>query len=262
MNFFDTHAHIGLIHEDQIEQLLIVKQAERANVKHIISICNSLTDFDKVYNNLKTAKNIYHAVGVSPSEVTNPGSDWDLQVMEKSKYNRIAAIGEIGLDYYRKFGSRKAQIELFIQQLDIAKELNLPVIIHNREAGADVLDILRDRLPPKGGILHCYSEDWAYAKKALDLNLYISFAGNVTYRNARNLHETAAQMPQDRILIESESPFMVPSAYQGKRNKPAYLQKVAEAVAELRETPLEELAPVLYENSLKVFGITEADETV
>ncbi len=260
MNFFDTHAHIGLIHEDQIEQLLIVKQAQRAGVKHIVSICNSLPDFDRVYTNLKTAKRVYHAVGVSPSEVTNPGLDWDMQVTQKASFDRIVAIGEIGLDYYRKFGNKKSQIELFIQQLDIAKQLDLPVIIHNREAGTDVLNILRDRIPPKGGILHCYSEDWEYAKKALELNLYISFAGNVTYRNARNLHETAVNMPLDRMLIESESPFMVPSAYQGKRNKPAYLPKVAEGIAELREIPLEDLAAQLYENSLNVFSIPSDDE--
>ncbi len=259
MEFFDTHAHIGLIHEDQIEQLLIVKQAHRAKVKHIVSICNSLSDFDRVYQNLKTAKQVYHAVGVSPSEVTNPGDDWDLQVKQKASFNRIVAIGEIGLDYFRKFGNKKSQIELFIQQLDLARELELPVIIHNREAGADVLSILQDRLPPKGGILHCYSEGWEYAKKSLDLNLYISFAGNVTYRNARNLHETAVNMPLDRMLIESESPFMVPSAYQGKRNKPAYLSKVAEGIAELRGITVEELAPVLFENSLQAFNIPQDD---
>ncbi len=257
MEFFDTHAHIGLIHEDQIEQLLIVKQAQRAKVRHLVSICNSLADFDRVYSNLKTAKHVYHAVGVSPSEVTNPGQDWDLQITSKAKLPRVIAIGEIGLDYFRKFGNKKSQIELFIQQLDLARELELPVIIHNREAGSDVLSILRDRIPPKGGILHCYSEDWEYAKQALDLGLYISFAGNVTYRNARNLHETAVNMPLDRMLIESESPFMVPSAYQGKRNKPAYLSKVAEGIAELRNIPLEELAPVLYQNSFRAFSLPE-----
>lgn len=260
MDFFDTHAHIGLIHEDQIEQLLIIKQAQRAQVKHLVSICNSLSDFDRVYSNLKTAKNVFHAVGVSPSEVTNPGHDWDMQVTQKASLDRIVAIGEIGLDYFRKFGNKKSQIELFIQQLDIAKELELPVIIHNREAGSDVLSILQDRLPPKGGILHCYSENWEYAKKALDMNLYISFAGNVTYRNARNLHETVVNMPLDRMLIESESPFMVPSAYQGKRNKPAYLPKVAEGIAELRDMSVEELAPMLFENSLRAFHLPPSHE--
>jgi TatD DNase family protein len=257
MQYFDTHAHIGLIHEDQIEQLLVIQQAKRAEVAHIVSICNSLGDFFQVYENLRTASNVYHAVGVSPSEVANPGIDWEKKVFKGAELNRVVAIGEIGLDYYRKFGDKKSQIELFIRQLDIAKKLELPVIIHNREAGTDIIDILRDRLPEKGGILHCYSEDYAYAKRALDLNLYISFAGNVTYRNAKNLHETAANIPLERILIESESPFMVPSRYKGKRNKPAYLSEVAMAIADIRGAALEEIAPVLYENSLRIFGITE-----
>jgi TatD DNase family protein len=106
-------------------------------------------------------------------------------------------------------------------------------------------------------VLHCYSEDWEYAQKALELNLYISFAGNVTYRNARNLHETAKQMPLDRMLIESESPFMVPSAYRGKRNRPSYLGATAEFIAELREMPLEELSEILFQNSRTFFNIAE-----
>lgn len=257
MDFFDTHAHIGLIHEDQIEQLLIIQQARRAQVKHIVSICNSLGDFFEVYENLKTASNVYHAVGVSPSEVASPGIDWERKVLKGAKLDRVVAIGEIGLDYYRKFGDRKSQIELFIQQLDMAKKLDLPVLIHNRDAGSDILDILSDRLSERGGILHCYSEDLEYAKKAIDLNLYISFAGNVTYRNAKNLHETAANIPLDRILIETESPFMVPSRYKGKRNKPAYLSEVAYAIADIRGEAIEDVALALYENSLRVFRITE-----
>lgn len=257
MDFFDTHAHIGLIHEDQIEQLLIIQQAKRAQVKHIVSICNSLGDFFQVYENLRTASDVYHAVGVSPSEVANPGIDWERKVLKGAKFDRVVAIGEIGLDYYRKFGDKKSQIELFIQQLDMAKKLDLPVIIHNRDAGSDIMDILSDRLSDRGGILHCYSEDLEYAKKAIDLNLYISFAGNVTYRNAKNLHETAANIPLDRILIETESPFMVPSRYKGKRNKPAYLSEVANAIADIRGEAIEDVAPALYENSLRVFGITE-----
>lgn len=255
MQFFDTHAHIGLIHEDQIEQLLIIQQAKRAEVAHIVSICNSLGDFFQIYDNLKTASSVYHAIGVSPSEVANPGLDWEQKVLKGASFERVVAIGEIGLDYYRKFGDKRSQVELFIHQLDIAKRLGLPVIIHNREAGTDILEILRDRIPECGGILHCYSEDWAYAEKALELNLYISFAGNVTYRNAKNLHETAARMPLDRILIESESPFMVPSRYKGKRNKPAYLREVAEAIAEIRDEPIEDVSAALFENSLRAFGL-------
>ncbi|MFW5684789.1 MAG: TatD family hydrolase [Spirochaetota bacterium] len=255
MKLFDTHAHIGLIHEDPIEQLIVVQEAKREKVEGILSICNNLRDFFQVYENLKTAGHVYHAVGVSPSEVTNPGRDWRDRIEEGAKLDRVVAIGETGLDYYRKFGDKDSQIELFIAQLELADRLGKPVVIHNRDAGADVLEILRQKIPRKGGVLHCYSEDWTYAQQALELELYISFAGNVTYRNARNLHETAKNMPIERMLIESESPFMVPAAYRGKRNKPSYLMENLTFLAELREMEPEALADQLFENSRRFFGI-------
>lgn len=255
MNLFDSHAHIGLIHEDPIEQLIVVQEAKREGVTGIVSICNNLRDFFQVHENLKTASHVYYAVGVSPSEVINPGKDWQLRVEEGAQLSQVVAIGETGLDYYRKFGDKDSQIELFIAQLELADRVDKPVIIHNRDAGNDVLEILRQKVPRRGGVLHCYSEDWEYAQRALELNIYISFAGNLTYRNARNLHETAKNMPLDRILIESESPFMVPSAYRGKRNKPAYLPETAKFLAELREMPVDELAETVFENSRRFFAI-------
>ena len=256
MQYFDTHAHIGLIVDDPIEQLIVIQEGRQAQVNRLVSICNSLHDFATVYENLKSADNVYHAVGVSPSEVQNPGKDW-LQTVEQSvQLPRVVAIGEIGLDYYRKFGNKNSQIELFITQLDLAAKLNMPVIIHNRDAGHDVLDILKDRLPPKGGILHCYSEDAEYAKKALNLNLFFSFAGNLTYRNARNLHETLEVLPLERILIESESPFMVPADFRGKRNMPKYLPLTGRFMAEMLEMDEEELAAQLWDNSNAFFGLS------
>ncbi|MDR2741007.1 MAG: TatD family hydrolase [Treponema sp.] len=255
MQYFDTHAHIGLICDDPIEQLIVIQEAKQAFVSRLVSICNSLHDFKTVYENLRSAANVFHAVGVSPSEVQNPGKGW-LQTIEQSvQLPRVIAIGEIGLDYYRKFGDKNSQIELFITQLDLAAKLNMPVIIHNRDAGHDVLDILRDRLPPRGGVLHCYSENAEYAKKALSLNLYFSFAGNLTYRNARNLHETIETLPLDRILIESESPFMVPADYRGKRNMPKYLPLTARFLAEMLELDEEEIGNILWENSNRFFGL-------
>ena len=256
MQLFDTHAHIGLITEDPIEQLIIVKEARKESVDCILSICNNLQDFFQVYENLKTASHVYHAVGVSPSEVTNLSRDWEDKIQEGAAFPRVVAIGEIGLDYYRKFGNKDSQIELFVRQLEMAEHLGLPVVIHNRDAGRDVLEILKEKLPSRGGVLHCYSESWAYAREALQLNLYISFAGNVTYRNARNLYETAQNMPLDRMLIESESPFMVPSSYRGKRNKPAYLQETARFIADIRKEPLEEVCETLFQNSLDFFKVT------
>jgi TatD DNase family protein len=255
MQYFDTHAHIGLIVDDPIEQLIVIQEARQASVNRIVSICNSLHDFSRIYENLKSSANVYHAIGVSPSEVQNPGRDWQEIIERNVQLPRVIAIGEIGLDYYRKFGDKKSQIELFITQLDMAAKLNLPVIIHNRDAGHDVLDILRDRLPPRGGVFHCYSENAEYAKRALDLNLYFSFAGNLTYRNARNLHETVGVLPVDRILIESESPFMVPADYRGKRNMPKYLPLTASFLASMLEMDPEELAAQLWENSNKFFAL-------
>ncbi|HEQ71372.1 MAG TPA: YchF/TatD family DNA exonuclease [Spirochaetia bacterium] len=255
MQLFDTHAHIGLINEDPIEQLIIVQEAMQEDIVGIVSISNNLRDFFQIYDNLKTESHVFHAIGVSPSEVAHPGRDWETQIKEGTNLKRIVAIGEIGLDYYRKFGDRDSQIELFIHQLELADRLDLPVIIHNREAGEDVLNILREKLPSRGGILHCYSENLEYAKRALELNLYISFAGNVTYRNAKNLHETAKNIPLDRILIETESPFMVPAAYRGKRNRPSYLIETAKFIAEMRDIPVEELAETVTHSSLSFFRI-------
>ncbi|MDR2606770.1 MAG: TatD family hydrolase [Treponema sp.] len=255
MQYFDTHAHLGLIVDDPIEQLIVVQEARQAQVSRIISICNSLHDFSQVYDNLRSAITVYHAVGVSPSEVQNPGKDWMGQIEQAVQMPRVVAVGEIGLDYYRKFGDKNSQIELFITQLDLATKLDLPVIIHNRDAGHDVLEILKDRLPPKGGVLHCYSENAEYAKRALNLNLYFSFAGNLTYRNARNLHETIEVVPLDRILIESESPFMVPADYRGKRNMPKYLPTTARFLAERLDMDEEETANQLWENSNRFFGL-------
>jgi TatD DNase family protein len=255
MQYFDTHAHLGLIVDDPIEQLIVIQEANQASVNRVVSICNSLHDFARVYENLKSTTNVYHAVGVSPSEVQNPGRNW-LQTIEQSvQLPRVVAIGEIGLDYYRKFGDKKSQIELFITQLDLAAKLNMPVIIHNRDAGHDVLEILRDRLPPKGGVLHCYSEDAAYAREAKKLNLYFSFAGNLTYKNARNLHETIPELPLDRILIESESPFMVPTGQKGKRNMPKYLPETAQCLAKMLNMDIEALSAQLWENANRFFGL-------
>jgi len=258
MRLFDTHAHIGLIYDDPIEQLRVIRQARQAGVERIISINNSLMDFQKVYPNIKTMSGIYHAVGVAPSEVTNPGADWINTIEKNLELPNVVAVGETGLDYYKQFGDKRSQIELFITQLEIAQKHNLPVIIHNRDAGKDVYDILTERLPDAGAIFHCYSEDAAYAKKCLDMNVWFSFAGNLTYRNARNLHETIMNIPVDRILLETESPFMIPAEYrERKRTMPAYITSTAKFLAEMLEMDEEELAAQVWKNSCKAFNLPE-----
>lgn len=258
MKLFDTHAHIGLIYDEPVEQLRVVHQAKQAGVERIISINNNLRDFDKVYNTFRAEPGVYHAVGVAPSEVTNPGSDWINTIEKNLSLPNVVAVGETGLDYFKKYGDKKSQIELFITQLDIAKKHNLPVIIHNRDAGQDVYDILCERIPPSGAILHCYSENAAYAKKCLDKNIWFSFAGNLTYRNARNLHETVLNIPVERILLETESPFMIPAEYrERKRTMPSYMPSTLNFLAEMLNMDKEELANQLWKNSCKAFNLPE-----
>jgi len=255
MQIFDTHAHIGLIYDDPLEQLRVIQEAKRSAVTRILSICNSLHDFYTVYENLKADTSVFHAIGVSPSEVVSPGKNWADQVEKGLQLPGVIAVGETGLDYYKKYGDKRSQIELFITQLDIASKAKKPVIIHNREAGKDVLNILSDRLPSAGGIMHCYSEDAKFARKALDLPLYFSFAGNLTYRNARNLHETVLALPIDRILVESESPFMPPAPHRKERNMPANTIATVEFMAELLDMDQEILADHLWRNSCNAFHL-------
>lgn len=231
-----------------------------AGVNRIVSINNSLHDFAKVYPALKNVAGVYHACGVAPSEITNPGKDWIHTIEENLKLPNVIAVGETGLDYYKQYGDKRTQIEAFITQLELAQKHNLPVIIHNRDAGKDVFDILSQRIPEKGAILHCYSEDAAYAKKCLDgnLNVWFSFAGNLTYRNARNLHETVLNIPVERILIETESPFMIPAEFrEKKRTMPKMLPSTAKFLSEMLEMPLEDLSVQLWKNSCKVFNLPE-----
>ncbi len=258
MRLFDTHCHIGLIHEDQLEQLLAVQYAKRVGVVNLVSICNSLADFEVIYNNLKSAKNVYHAVGVSPTESGNLLTDWESKIQNFLKLDRIVAIGETGLDYGKYSQFKATQVDMFLKHLEIARRSHLPVIIHNRDAGSDILDILRHNIPDEGAIFHCYSEDWEYAFKAMELPVYFSFAGNITYKNVRKLTDTVKNLPENRILIESEAPFMVPAKYSKRRNKPEYLPETAKAVAEIKGIALEDMAEILYQNSLKAFHLPEA----
>ncbi|MFA6846078.1 MAG: TatD family hydrolase [Sphaerochaetaceae bacterium] len=255
MQLFDTHAHIGLIEKDQLEQLMAVQKAKIKGVRHMVSICNSLPDFERTYANLKSQKDVFHAVGVSPTMVQNPGKNWEEKVSDYAKLPNVIAIGETGLDYFHREGEKNDQIELFLKSLEIAKHLDLPVIIHNRMAGSDILSILKEKLPARGGILHCFGEDMDFAREALDLNLTFSFAGNVTFPNSNVLRRIAATLPSDRIVIESEAPFIAPVPHQNQRNQLCFLVETAQCLAQLRGVDIEDLAPVLYQNSLKAFNL-------
>lgn len=261
MKIFDTHAHIGLIDEDAITQLIIAKEAQATGINAIVNICNNLQDFEPLYQNLHRADNIYFAVGISPSEISHTHVKWDEIIEEYARRNRVIAIGETGLD--RKFGNKDQQIEFFIRHVEIAEKIKYPIIIHNREAGKEVLDVLSDIKPTIPVILHCYSEDYAYAEKVINIlpDVFVSFTGSITYRTARHLREVASKIPDKHILVESESPFMIPANLKGKRNKPSYIIHTLKQLALLREMDEEKVAEIAYNNACRAFQITPYEKS-
>ncbi|NIZ40695.1 TatD family hydrolase [Entomospira entomophila] len=258
MRFFDTHAHIGLIVEDTIERLIILKSAKHAKVDAIMSICNNLVDFKKLYKELSDSSNLFFAAGISPTEIEHKSRDWQEQLEEILTWNKVVAVGETGLDYMKKTGSRDQQIELFIKHLQLADRSNKPAIIHNRDANDDILDVLGSYMPKQGAVLHCFCEDPAFAQEAISRfdNLYISFAGNLTWRNSYNLHKSAILLPLNRILVETESPFMKPTMYKDVRTKPEFIHTTVEYLAGLRNESVEYVAETLFENAERFFQVS------
>ncbi len=258
MRFFDTHAHIGLMACDEIERLIIIKKAQHHGVEAIMSVCNNISAFDAIYKQLVHNKSVYFAVGMSPTEVEHQESGWEETLVNRLKLPKVIAIGETGLDYLKKTGSRAAQIELLIKQLTLADKYNLPIIIHNRDGDEDLLDILQSHMPRCGGVSHCFSSDYALAYRATQLfdNLYLSFAGNLTWKTSRELHEVAVRIPIERMLVESESPFMKPAIYRDKRTQPHYIHATVEYLAALRGQPDEIIAEILFKNACHLFNLS------
>jgi TatD DNase family protein len=195
------------------------------------------------------------SVGVHPNvtEGREPSVD---ELLQLAQHEKVIAIGETGLDYFHSKGDLEWQHQRFRNHISVAKTLNKPLIIHTREAGHDSLDVLKaEGADAVGGIIHCFTEDWAYAKKALDLNFYISFSGIVTFKNAQAIKEVAQKVPADRFLIETDSPYLAPAPFRGKPNYPIYVKYVAEHIAELRGTTFEEIAQLSRDNFYRLFAM-------
>ncbi|WP_044870236.1 TatD family hydrolase [Pseudomonas sp. LFM046] len=198
---------------------------------------------------------VHCSVGVHPLDL-QPGEslalDW---LLAELQHPRVVAIGETGLDYYYEPEAAELQQQAFRLHLEAAKITGKPVIVHTREARADTLNLLREAALPQAGVLHCFTEDWDMARAALDLGFYISLSGIVTFRNADALREVARQVPADRLLVETDSPYLAPVPYRGKPNLPQYVREVAEYLAELRGVPFEEFARQTTENYLRLFPL-------
>lgn len=255
MELFDTHAHLDF--PEYGEDLAQVLSACRENqVEYILNVGTNIDTSRKSLRLARNYKGIFAAVGVHPSDLKDFG-ERELQAIKRlAAEEKVVAIGEIGLDYHWDDFPREKQQEAFRRQVGLARQLGLPVVIHDREAHQDVLKIiLEEKVRDTGGIMHCFSGDWALAKKCLDNNLLIAIGGAVTFKNSGDLPEVARKVPRDKLLLETDSPYLCPEPRRGRRNEPANLGIIAEFVAGLRDTPVEDLAYWTTHNALKLFKI-------
>jgi TatD DNase family protein len=252
--FVDSHCHLDKLNYDDLHNGVedVINKAKQANVTELLSVGVTLDSFPNMMEMIEPYENVYASCGVHPLDVE---SAFSLDTLRKyASHNKVVAIGETGLDYHYKPESAALQKERFEQHVDLAVEFNKPLIIHTRNARADTLDILRNGGADKcGGVIHCFTEDLAFAEAALDLGFYISISGIVTFRQATELKEVVKTLPLDKLLIETDSPYLAPVPHRGKENQPAYVVEVAAYIAQLKSCSLSEVAQKTTNNFRNLF---------
>jgi TatD DNase family protein len=252
---FDTHAHYDdeKYNEDRAE---VIQTAFDSGVSHILNVSCDVNSFTESLELSRKFEFVYSAVGIHPHDATSAVlTDLDT-IMDYGSNKKVVAIGEIGLDYYYDFSPRELQKKWFRLQIEVAKSLNLPIIVHNRDSHQDVLNIVKEENAREiGGVFHCYSGSVEMARELLNNNFYISVAGPVTFKNARRIIEVVKYVPDDRLLIETDCPYLTPEPHRGKRNDSKFVKLVAEKVAEIKGTTFEYIANITRENGKKLFKI-------
>ena len=255
--YFDSHCHLDRIDlagfNDSFSDLLQVIQSEQ--VTRMICISVNLESFNAMHDLIAPHENIFCTAGVHPDykEVTEPTVDVLCALAEKDK---VVAIGETGLDYIESSDNMDWQRDRFVTHIEAGRECKLPLVVHTRNAKQDTLDLLRKHKADEvGGVLHCFTEDWDMAEQAIDLGFYISISGIVTFNQAKTVREMASRIPKDRLLIETDSPWLSPVPFRGKVNHPGRVRHVAEKLAEVRNIGLEELAKSTYDNANRLFNL-------
>lgn len=252
----DTHCHLDFDHFDE-DRSQVIDRAAAAGVRRIIVPATDLANCLAVIKLAEGYTNVFVAVGVHPTSSAAWQDSWIKTLRDFAGHEKVIAIGEIGLDYYWDRSPKEVQHRVLSQQLALAAELELPVIIHNRESSADVLRLLAEsplngRLHP--GVLHSFSGDWETAAAALNMGYYLGFTGPVTFKKAGDLRRIAAQVPLNRLLVETDAPFLAPQPYRGKRNEPAYVTYIAERLASLFSVDVDVFARQTTENAARLFG--------
>lgn len=251
---WDTHAHLDdPRYKEDFEQVL--KNMEDARISRVLNVGYDLASSERSVNLARSHDFIYAAVGVHPHDAAGVTVEtWD-RLSQLAQDKKVIGWGEIGLDYYRDLSPRSVQKEVFIQQINLADQAGLPIIIHNRDAHEDILQIVKEHTPKHGGVFHCYSGSWEMAKILLNLGFYLSFAGPLTFKNARHAVEVASKVPLDRFLVETDSPYLTPEPYRGKRNEPTYVREVVKKIAEIRELDYETVGRQAFDNAEVLFRL-------
>ncbi|HOX14928.1 MAG TPA: TatD family hydrolase [Smithellaceae bacterium] len=249
----DSHAHLEMREFDS-DRHDVIERAGLAGVDCIVTVGTNPGLSRKALSIAHQYKNIYATVGVHPHDVAKAGDKSFDELKALAQDPKVVAYGEIGLDYFRNISPREKQIEMFAKQLELAQELNLPVIIHDRDAHEETLRMVktsRVRL----GVFHCFSGDWAMARQCIDLGFYISVPGVVTFDKSKVLQDVVRQAPLDTILLETDCPYLTPVPHRGKRNEPSFIIHTAKKVAEIKKLPWEDIAQTAARNTRKLFRI-------
>lgn len=257
LKLFDTHCHIN-DERFQSDRAEVIARMREAGIRRAVVVGDGARSPSDAFALARENDFLYAAAGVHPHDASLWTDAHPRLIREWMAMDKVVALGEIGLDYHYDLSPRSVQKEVFDRQLDLAYELDKPVILHIREAHGDTTDILlarahAGRMPR--GVMHCYTGSWESAKTYLNLGLYISFSGALTFKNAPKLWEVAEKAPLDRLLIETDCPYMAPVPLRGQRNEPAYIAYVCRKLAELREIDEEAAAEATFENGLRVFGL-------
>ncbi|MDI6742676.1 MAG: TatD family hydrolase [Smithella sp.] len=252
--FIDSHAHLEMKEFEPDRDEVIIRAGEQG-VDMIVTVGTNLTLSRKAVAIARKYANVYATVGVHPHDVEKTTAETFDALKELAEKNRqdVVAYGEIGLDFFRNISPQKKQLEAFARQLELAEELNLPVIIHDREAHQQTLAIVRES-GVRRGVFHCFSGDFKMAKQCMDMGFYISVPGVVTFDKAKTIQDVAARVPMSSLLLETDAPYLAPIPHRGKRNEPSFVVHTAKKIAEIRNIPLEEVARVTSMNAVNLFN--------
>jgi len=257
---FDSHAHLDDARFDEDRDLMM----ERARQRGVRYIMNPGANLEGSYRSValsQTYPEIYAAVGIHPHDAKSASESVWQELLELAKNPKVKAIGEIGLDYYYDFSPRDTQKEVFRYQIRMAKSLSLPIIVHDRDAHQDIYDLLVEEDAFSNGVLmHCFSGSAQLAKDYVKRGAYISLAGPLTFKNARKSHEVVLEVPLERLMIETDAPYLTPMPFRGKRNESSYVHYVCEEMARLKHLSYEEVAQATCHNALVFFNIAQGNE--